>query len=102
MSEVQFPGISPQLFFNGVLDPAAKAAGESDIICFYFKHGDGLIYARASRDNFDTEYQFAPLCSEASRFLYLETDPTARRALLVVIDTHWRLCTYRSAQYPVP
>ena len=101
MNEVTFQGLSPQLFFNGVLDPAAKTAGESDVICFYFKQGDGIIYARASRDNFNTEYQFAPLCSEASRFLYLEADIADRRAVLVVIDTHWRLCTYRSTQYPV-
>jgi hypothetical protein len=102
MREDTWTGQSPQAFLNGTLDPAEKTDGNSDIVVLYFKPGDGLIYARAQRDNFATEYRFSPLVSEANEFLWLETDLEARRARLVVVDSHWRLVTYESEQYPEP
>lgn len=103
VQDLRFPGQTPQLYMNGVLDVEGKLDGLSDVILFYRRRGRAIIYARAQRDNFGTEYSFAPMAgSEALTLIRLDTDLEARVMRLIAIDNHFRVTTYESDVYPIP
>lgn len=51
-----FIGISPQLFYNGLMYDYLDTGYLRDVVCYYLKRGDNKVYARFQRDNFSTEY----------------------------------------------
>lgn len=95
---VSWAGTDPVCVWNYQLDPLMDV-GDSDVVAYYIRPGEGRLYARFQRDNFDTEYVVANLPVEPlalkrgfyeDRYYYLE-----------LLDTGFRTVRTRSAQYPV-
>lgn len=95
---VSWAGRDPIVIWNYQLDPIMDV-GDSDVVAYYIKEGQGRLFARFQRDNFGTEYVIAHLPVEPlalKRGFYED-----RHYLLEFLDTGFRTVRMTSAVYPV-
>lgn len=102
---VEWDGIDPVLQFNGLLDEDLPT-GDTDVVAYYLKPGENVLYARFQRDNFGTEYVAAllPVRPVAlKRATFDIADDLSEGTLLVdLVDPGFRVATLSSAAYPAP
>lgn len=98
----EFTGNDPILFFNGTVAIEARLDGLSDVVCYYRKPGESVIFARYQRDAFDTEYKAAGVPFLPIALLKADFDDTARTFGVLYIDNGWRTCRTVCTPYPEP
>lgn len=102
---VTWEGIDPLLQFNGLLDQDLPT-GDTDVVAYYLKPGENVLFARFQRDNFGTEYTAAllpgrPVALKRAYFEYTE-DEAAGVLKVEFVDAGLRVAVLSSAQYPDP
>jgi len=102
---VTWEGIDPLLQFNGLLD-ADLPTGDTDVVAYYLKPGENILFARFQRDNFGTEYVAAllpgrPVALKRAFFEYNEAE-TAGVLKVEFVDSGLRVVVVSSASYPDP
>ena len=95
-----FNGISPQLFYNGIVIANTTNA---DVVCFYIKAAGDAIYARFQRDNFAIEYTLNSIATIELAAL-LKADRLHKNGsdycFLFALDTAGRQVVLKSLPFP--
>lgn len=98
--EHTFIGQTPQVAFNGIANFQAVVDGVSDVVCYYLRPGQNLIFARAQRDNFGIEYV---ACHAPTKPLtFINATDAGRKDTLIFQDAHFRIVTMSTGNYPLP
>lgn len=97
-----FAGKDPVLFFNGIVAIADRLDGDSDVVCYYRKPGESVIFARYQRDNFGIEYKAAGVPFLPILLLFADHNEADRTFSVHYIDNGWRQCSAVCNAYPEP
>lgn len=98
----EFTGNDPVLFYNGTVAVDARLDGSSDVVCYYRKPGESIIFARYQRDAFGVEYKAAGVPFLPIALLKATFDDIARTFTVFYIDNGWRVCQTPCDAYPPP
>jgi len=101
-TEFTWAGISPVLFYNGILQPNTSA---TDLVALYLKEAGTKIYCRVQRENFGTEHELnSDLNVDLARLIKTEGLNVAGSwyHFLWAETTDARSVVYQSRAYPPP
>jgi len=95
-----FNGISPQLFYNGIV---VASTTNADVVCFYIKAAGDAIYARFQRDNFAIEYTLNSIAA-IELVALLKVDRLHKDGsdycFLFALDSFGRQVVFKSLPFP--